>query len=177
MDCTNARALIPSYLDGELSQAQAGPLRQHLLDCQACRASAQDQKNLEHWFVPTAEIAVPRDFAARVARRAFQGDTGEGFEIAGGAVALREAESGGRLLRFVLSCTAVAAGLLLMLALGVRHLGLPQSSRLVADDKAPVRLAPALEALDRLNQADKLEAARRAHPAAENGAQGGARKP
>lgn len=177
MDCTNARSLIPSYLDGELSQAQAGPLRQHLLDCQACRASAQDQKNLQHWFVPTAEVAVPRDFASRVARRAFQGDTGEGFEVAGGAALLREPESGGRLLRFVLACTAVAAGLLLTLALGVRHLGLPQSNRLVADDKAPVRLAPALEDLDRLNQADKLAAEKHARSAPANGTQGSGRQP
>ncbi len=177
MDCQNARSLIPSYLDGELTQAQAGPLRQHLLDCQPCRGSAQDLKNLKHWFVPTAEVAVPRDFASRVARRAFQGDTGEGFEVAGGAIALREPESGGRLLRFVLTCTAVAAALLLVLALGVRQLGLPQSSRLVADDKAPVRVGPALEELDRLNRAEKLEASKHAQPVSGGATHGSDRKP
>jgi anti-sigma factor RsiW len=43
MECHDARSLIQSYLDGELSQAQAAPLRTHLLDCQPCRAGAQDE--------------------------------------------------------------------------------------------------------------------------------------
>jgi len=115
MECQNARSMIPSYCDGELSEAQAGPLRQHLLDCQPCRGSAQDLKNLKRWFAAPAIVAVPDGFAARVARRAFQGDTGELVADASGAAVEQD---GGRLLRFVLACTAVAAAVLLVLAIG-----------------------------------------------------------
>lgn len=76
MNCNDAHPLIPSYLDGELSEAQAGPLRKHLLACQTCRTGAQSDKNLKRWFVASAAVPVPRDFAARVARRAFAGDRG-----------------------------------------------------------------------------------------------------
>lgn len=152
MECQNARSMIPSYCDGELSQAQAGPLRQHLLDCQPCRGSAQDLKNLKRWFAAPASAAVPEGFAARVARRAFQGDTGE--LVTAGASAAPVEQDGGRLLRFVLACTAAAAVVLLVLAIGVRQIGLPQSDRIVADPGSP-SLDRALEELDRLNRADK----------------------
>jgi anti-sigma factor RsiW len=81
--CQDALPLVPSYLDGELSQARAGLLRKHLLDCQACRASAQDSKSISRWFVQPAraEFAAPSGFAARVSRRAFAGDTGS-LEVA-----------------------------------------------------------------------------------------------
>ena len=71
MQCTDASRLISSYLDGELSEAQAAPLRKHLLACQRCRAEAQGEKNLKRWFVTADPVAVPEGFAARVARRAF----------------------------------------------------------------------------------------------------------
>jgi predicted anti-sigma-YlaC factor YlaD len=152
MECQNARSMIPSYCDGELSQAQAGPLRQHLLDCQPCRGSAQDLKNLRRWFAaPAVVAAVPEGFAARVARRAFQGDTGE---LVAESVAATPEQDGGRLLRFVLACTAVAAALLLVLAIGVRGIGLPHGDRIVAQPPAP-SLDRALEELDRLNRAEK----------------------
>jgi predicted anti-sigma-YlaC factor YlaD len=151
MECQNARSMIPSYCDGELSQAQAGPPRQHLLDCQPCRGSAQDLKNLKRWFAAPAMVAVPDGFAARVARRAFQGDTGE--LVADASEAAVE-QDGGRLLRFVLACTAVAAAVLLVLAIGVRQIGLPHGDRIVADPGSP-SLDRALEELDRLNRAEK----------------------
>ncbi len=151
MECQNARSMIPSYCDGELSEAQAGPLRQHLLDCQPCRGSAQDLKNLKRWFAAPVKAAVPQGFAARVARRAFQGDTGE--LVTAGAGAPPEQE-GGRLLRFVLACTAAAAVVLLVLAIGVRQIGLPHTDRIVADPGSP-SLDKALEELDRLNRAEK----------------------
>jgi len=158
MECQNARSMIPSYCDGELSQAQAGPLRQHLLDCQPCRGSAQDLKNLKRWFAAPASAAVPEGFAARVARRAFQGDTGELVLEGAGALAGDSAapleQDGGRLLRFVLACTAAAAVVLLVLAIGVRQLGLPHGDRIVAEPPAP-SLDRALEELDRLNRAEK----------------------
>jgi predicted anti-sigma-YlaC factor YlaD len=152
MECQNARSMIPSYLDGELSEAQAGPLRQHLLGCQPCRGSAQDLKNVKRWFAPSAGALVPRGFAARVARRAFQGDTGE---VLTGASALRADEDRGRLLRFVLACTAAAAVVLLVLSIGVRQIGLPRSNQMKADDRAVPQLDRALEELDRLNRAEK----------------------
>ncbi len=151
MECQNARSMIPSYCDGELSEAQAGPLRQHLLDCQPCRGSAQDLKNLKRWFAAPAIVAVPDGFAARVARRAFQGDTGELVADASGAAVEQD---GGRLLRFVLACTAVAAAVLLVLAIGVRGIGLPHTDRMIAEPPAP-SLDRALEELDRLNRAEK----------------------
>jgi len=151
MECQNARSMIPSYCDSELSEAQAGPLRQHLLDCQPCRGSAQDLKNLKRWFAASEAAAVPHGFAARVARRAMQGDTGE---LVAGEAVLRTGEEGGRLLHFVLACTAAAAGLMLMLAIGVRQLGLPQSPRISADPTKP-SLERALQDLDRINRAEK----------------------
>ena len=72
MQCDDVLPLIAGYLDGELSEAQSGPVRQHLLDCPACRQVTQDQKALKSWFRPTAPVAAPEGFAARVARRAFQ---------------------------------------------------------------------------------------------------------
>src|SRR5260221_4931269 len=131
MECQNSRSMIPSYLDGELTEAQAGPLRQHLLGCQACRGSAQDLKNVKRWFVRSATASVPKGFAARVARRAFQGDTGE---LVAGVAVLRPGEDGGRLLHFVLACTAAAAAVLLVLSVGVRQIGLPQSGQMKAVD-------------------------------------------
>jgi predicted anti-sigma-YlaC factor YlaD len=151
MECQNARSMIPSYCDGELTEAQAGPLRQHLLGCQPCRGSAQDLKNLKRWFAPSEAAVVPRGFAARVARRAMQGDTGE-LDLA--VPAPRSAEEGGKLLRFVLACTSAAAGVMLALAIGVRQVGLPQSNRMVADTGKP-SLEHALQELDRINRAEK----------------------
>ena len=157
MECQNARSMIPSYCDGELSQAQAGPLRQHLLDCQPCRGSAQDLKNLKRWFAAPASAVVPAGFAARVARRAFLGDTGQGDTgelVAPPTSAATAEQESGRLLRFVLACTAAAAVVLLLLAIGVRQIGVPHGDRIVADPGSP-SLDRALEELDRLNRAEK----------------------
>jgi predicted anti-sigma-YlaC factor YlaD len=172
MECSNARSMIPSYLDGELSEAQAGPLRQHLLDCQPCRASAQDLKNVQRWFARPAAVVVPAGFASRVARRAFAGDTGEVLAPAGAA---RTDEERGRLLRFVLACTAAAAVVLLLLSVGVRQLALPHTDHLVAYPARPT-LDKALDELDRLNRAEKAahEAKSAANPAP---ATSGSKKP
>ena len=51
MTCNEALPLVWSYLDGELSEAQAAPLRKHLLECNGCRNSAQHGKTLKRWFV------------------------------------------------------------------------------------------------------------------------------
>ena len=114
--CQDALPLIPSYLDGELSEVRAGMLRKHLLDCHACRNEAQEGKALSRWFVATErnQLAVPSGFAARVARRAFAGDRGS-LEPAGATP-----QEGGRLLQFVLSLTAAAAAVMLFTAIGLR---------------------------------------------------------
>ena len=149
MECSQARSLIPSYLDGELSEAQAAPLRRHLLDCQPCRAGAQGEKNLKRWFAPDEPMAVSRDFAARVARRAFAGDTGDRFGPAAAAAGAGEDRS----LRYVLQITSIAALVLIMLALALRSLSLPAGHSLVANTGEP-SLDQAIEELDRLNRTD-----------------------
>lgn len=146
MECRDVRPLIPVYLDGELTEAQAAPLRQHLMDCPACRSAVQDERSLKAWFVEQRPVEVPAGFAARVARRALAGDTGERFE----APAVEAGE--GRLLAFVLQVTTVAAGLLIALAIGTRALRLPDDGRLQADD---FDLGRALEQLDELNDAQR----------------------
>jgi anti-sigma factor RsiW len=168
MDCRQSQTLIPSYLDGELSEAQAAPLRKHLLDCQACRAGAQSEKNQKRWFSAEVAVSVPRDFASRVARRAFAGDTGEAdFEIvpAGSAVpasaialargARPRLASEDPLLRFVLQATAAAALLALGLSFAIRSLALPAGSGLrAADGKNEITVEQALEKLERMNRTE-----------------------
>jgi anti-sigma factor RsiW len=154
MNCDHARPLIPSYLDGELSEAQAAPLRKHLLDCQACRGGAQSDKNLKRWFVADEPVAVPRDFAARVARRAFAGDRGvleSPLVVAASDAPDRE----GRVLQFVLRLTAVAAAVLFVVALAIRQSSLPPGESLQADIRdASATNEQILQRLDGLNQND-----------------------
>jgi hypothetical protein len=153
MECNQAGPLIPSYLDGELSEAQAGPLRRHLLDCHACRSSAQSDKNLKRWFVKGEPVAIPRDFAARVARRAFAGDRGERYaDVPASIVAVRGDDS--RDLDFILQLTALAAGLLIALSLALGNLKLPSGVKLEADSRPVVTLEHAIGDLDRLNASD-----------------------
>ncbi len=157
MECNNARHLIPSYLDGELSEAQAGPLRKHLLDCQPCRGTVQGEKNLKRWFVEPEPVAIPRDFSARVARRAFAGDTGEGY-VTAPAASLRLVPNDDATLRFVLRVTAVAAAILIFLSLALSRVHLPGESRLMADDHPEVSLERALIELDQLEKAESVHA-------------------
>ena len=50
MNCKECLPLITGYLDGELSELQAAPLRQHLMDCRTCRKSLASEKSLKRWF-------------------------------------------------------------------------------------------------------------------------------
>jgi hypothetical protein len=149
--CTDALALVPSYLDGELSEAQAAPLREHLLGCQPCRGSAQDLKGLKRWFVGPAEEAslVPTGFAARVARRAFAGDTGE-------ADAPLPAAAVAPSLGFVRELTGIAAAVLVALAIGLRMQDRPAGERLQADQR--LSFPEVQEQLERLNREDAAAA-------------------
>ena len=60
LQCNQALVLVAPYLDGELSEVQAAPLRRHLLDCVACRGSAQDLKNLKRWLAESHPVAIDR---------------------------------------------------------------------------------------------------------------------
>jgi anti-sigma factor RsiW len=131
LTCDHATSLVPSYLDGELTEAQAAPLRTHLLACPSCREVAKGGKALRRWFVAEpATAAVPVGFAARVARRAFAGDLG--VTVTAEAA---EAETEATLLPFILRLTAIAAGTLILLA-GMMQLqsGPTDSDELRADD-------------------------------------------
>ena len=153
MDCKAASALIAGYMDGELSEAQASPLRQHLMECGSCRALMQDSKSLKGWFVSPAPVAIPPGFAARVARRAFAGDRGR--EWARDGRAAREPglpiEGEEHLRSFVLGLTALAAGLLLAVSLLLGAMQRPQTGDLWADDLSHEAV---IERLDELNHAE-----------------------
>ncbi len=160
MDCNETRGLLPRYLDNELDEAQAAPLRAHLLSCPGCRAVVQDGKALQGWFVPSAPVSVPDGFAARVARRAVAGDAGSGgrgllVPVVADSSA-REEVGRSRLDSFLLTSVAVAALLLLALSIGLRRLDMPDSSGLSADDSSK---SSAIEALKDLNEdEDEAEA-------------------
>jgi anti-sigma factor RsiW len=74
MNCDRSKALVAIYVDGELGEELAGPLRRHLMQCADCRASVSEAKAMASWFVPGAPISVPEGFAARVARLAASSD-------------------------------------------------------------------------------------------------------
>lgn len=151
LNCENSQTLVPPYLDGQLSEAQAAPLRAHLIECPSCREVAKQGKNLKRWFAEGASCEVPRGFAARIARRAFQGDRGlpplvepelaltpwnsQGSPLSGSE--RTDASSRGALLPFLLTLSSVAAALLLVFALGIQKQSLPESNTLDASDPRP----------------------------------------
>lgn len=134
MPCENARSLVPSYLDGELSEEQAAPLRSHLFDCPSCRETAKEGTALRRWFQAAADepVEVPEGFAPRVARRAFAGDPGV-LVPHGPAGTARD----GAILPFVLKLSVVAAGLLFAFSIAIRVKSLPEGNRLDALQKEP----------------------------------------
>jgi len=145
-DCAQAAPLIPAWADGELSEARSAPLREHLLGCRDCRASMADLRALSRWFQPGGEVSVPPGFAARVARRAFAGDTGERTPSLAAA-----ADDGRSTLDFVLVLTAAAAALVIALALAMRAHELPTGANLHADDRTELTTEEILQRLDALN--------------------------
>lgn len=145
MECQNALNLVPSYQDGELSEVQAAPLRQHLLDCFACRERAKAEVSLKRWFVPEPAVAAPTGFAAHVARRAFAGDEG----LREVTLRPRALPTSDQLLPFVLKLTALAAAVLMVLALALRSRSLPESDSLEATS-----LSETMEYMQALNEAE-----------------------
>ena len=85
MECDRLKALVPVYVDGELSEELAAPMRRHLMECGACRAAVAEAKAMASWFVPGPEVAVPAGFAARVTQRAFKGVAPEWKLVGGGS--------------------------------------------------------------------------------------------
>ena len=163
IQCNEALPLVWSYLDGELSETQAQPLRKHLLECHACRNSAQDGRSLKRWFVRSADAElVPEGFAARVARRAFAGDTGER------ALPARRATVEPRHLGFVLALTAAAAAALLALSFALRFQAVPVVSDMHADSRMQMDQQEVQKLLERINASESAAGAqhRPATPAA-----------
>lgn len=163
--CESAGTLIPGYLDGELGESQAGPLRKHLLSCPSCRAKAADLTNIKRWVhaaVPTGEIVVPRGFAARVAQAAFADAGGVSalpaqaklLPTVHAAVKTKKAVPGGErdgsIQPFVLGLTSVAAVLLLSLSFLLGLQGQPSGSDLAAE-QLPDLLPEVLRELDEMN--------------------------
>ena len=165
LSCKDARGMVGAYVDGELSEAQASVLRQHLLACVACRSSTQDLKSLKRWFAAEAleqPAAVPTGFAARVTRRAFAGDTGE--RHASPATALQPqvttvgapvglSSPGGRLHSFVIGMTGLAAAAAIVAALAIQAQKRPAERDLRADDNAIPSTSELIDELDALNRA------------------------
>ncbi len=148
MSCENASALVPSYLDGELTEEQTAPLRSHLFDCPACREVAKEGKTLQRWFAPGAalarELQAPAGFASRVARRAFAGDPGLLDPVAAGAAGAAlpmdqraSSESARTHLPLLLKTTAAAAAVLFVFALAIQNQSLPSADGLEAQYQPP----------------------------------------
>jgi anti-sigma factor RsiW len=146
MTCDAAGPLVGSYLDGELSEAQASPLRTHLLDCPVCRERAKEGRVMVRWFAALREeqqasaARVPTGFAARVARRAFAGDPGLVVPVPPIETDLDEVAAlvpRRSLTPFLMAATAAAAVILFLLALALQQRNLPAGSGLRADQRPP----------------------------------------
>jgi len=172
LDCRHALPLVPLFVDGELSEAQASPLRHHLMECPSCRSVASEEKALKRWFTPAAEeagdVVVPLGFASRLARRAFAGDSGsdaheELIPAAPPAPTPAAAFRGeDRILQFVLQITAVAAIFLITLSIAIRSVNVPSSTGLRADDRQERTLDQVLDDLDLLNREEAEDDGREA---------------
>lgn len=164
MNCNDAHTLIGPYLDGELSETQAAPLRRHLLACVGCRTGVQEHKDLQRWFVEPAAVAVPRGFAARVAQAAFapapQATPAPQAPAVRAPAVLQPvaaAEPDNRLLRYVLTLTSVAAAATILVVLAARDNRLPQGDGLRAAERPQISMDTALERLEALQRAEAAQ--------------------
>ena len=147
MRCDVVLALVPTYVDEEAATSVASSVRQHLMDCPACRGAVQEETSLRQWFVPTDEIEVPAGFAARVARRAFAGDEG----LAPVTLTPTAPPEAGRLLSFSMGLVAVAAAAMIAVTLFIGGGPNPGTQDLRATDES---LDKALNALVEENRAE-----------------------
>jgi len=167
--CTELRALVPGYLDGELSEEQAAPLRRHLLSCPSCRRGATDLTNLKRWAhaaIPTDQLAIPTGFAARVAQAAFHGGPAQRQSTPRQPAPVTaqaqapQAKPETSVQSFVLVLTSIAAALLISLSFLIGIQDQPRGSNLSAQPM-PDLLPEVLRGLDELNARDvRLEKAR-----------------
>jgi anti-sigma factor RsiW len=152
--CERAETLVPGYLDGELSEAQAGPLRKHLLSCPTCRGKAADLTNLKRWITaaaPKTPFAVPQGFAARVARAAFtEQPLSEEFVPRPARATAPTGPAEGSVLPFILGLTSVAAAMLLSFSFLLGVQGQPSGSDLSAQPM-PDMLPEIMRQLKELN--------------------------
>lgn len=155
MHCEDALSQIDSYVDGQLNEPLAAPLRRHLIDCSSCRLAAQEAEALKSWFVdPEALVGpaeAPAGFAERITELAFGPQTQKGPRSLQPALAGLDARDGtvNELSGFVLNLVAAAAVVLLLLAFGIKRNSLPEVERLSADSSS---MTQSLEALDDLNE-------------------------
>ena len=155
--CSKTQNLAPGYLDGELSEEQAGPLRKHLLECPACRELVKNETMLKRWFVEQPSPAVPAGFAARLARRALAGDPGLlSPERRARGPELEQARVRG-ITTFVQGIAAAAAIVLIGFSAAIRSEELPATNELEAEEG----LGELFRQLDRENRLESLE---RRHP-------------
>ena len=70
MDCKTTSERLSAYLDGELLQADAAAVYQHLGGCTRCAAELAELKALAGALEGLEEEAVPSGFAARVVEAA-----------------------------------------------------------------------------------------------------------
>jgi len=151
IQCDVVLALVPTFVDGEVTDSVGGTVRRHLMDCSACRNAVQEEQTLRQWFVASPEVEVPKGFAAHVARRAFAGDLG--LEPSLAPVAASPELPTGRVLAFSRALVAVAAGGLVAISLVLAGGGRPE----VADLDAGKGLQEALLELEQENQRLQLE--------------------
>ena len=151
IQCDVVLALVPTFVDDEVTDSVASTVRRHLMDCSACRNAVQEGQTLRQWFVAAPEVEVPTGFAAHVARRAFAGDVG--LEPAPAPVAAAPEPPAGRVLAFSRALVAVAAGGLVAISLFLAGSGGPE----VADLDAGKGLQEALLELEQENQRLELE--------------------
>ncbi len=144
--CDRTAALVPGYLDGELSEEQAAPLRRHLLSCPDCRSAAQDLTSLRRWFPAAEPQPVPPGVPARLAAPAVAGgDPGQRREPDPGPPAPADG-TGGEVLPFLLTVTSIAASALFVFAVMLGGADQPSGEQLVAEP-----LPEILRELDELN--------------------------
>ena len=160
IQCEVVLALVPTFVDDEVTDGVGGTVRRHLMDCPACRTAVQEEQTLRQWFVAGPEVGVPEGFAARVARRALAGDVGHIPAIAPQLSIPSEphaevpsARPAGRVLAFSRALVAVAAAGLVVTTLLLSDGSRPEVSGLDAGKG----LQEALTELDEENQRLELE--------------------
>ena len=57
------RGLLSAYVDGEVSESEAGQVERHLVDCEPCRAELDTLRMTVGLLRDLPELAVPRSFA------------------------------------------------------------------------------------------------------------------